>query len=126
MLRSRFARASLALRSRFAHTTPKVAGDGIEYDWGKSKHDFRDLNDGVPKHLRRNVEASFENLTRERRFKFSRKARSCKLAYLAPANREGETDADGGAPFAEIERLAKVRKTHRCCLEMHRDFCTAE
>ena len=70
-----------------------MAGDGIEYDWGKPKHDFRDLNDGVPKHLPRNAEASFENLTRERRFKFSRKARSYKLAYLALANREGETDA---------------------------------
>jgi hypothetical protein len=26
---------------------PELAGDGIEYDCGKSKHDFRQLNGGV-------------------------------------------------------------------------------
>ena len=52
---------------------PEVAGDGIEYDWGKSKHDFRELNDGVPANLRRNIVSSFDGLTRQRRFLFSRK-----------------------------------------------------
>lgn len=104
---------------------PEVAGDGIEYDWGKSKHDFRELNDGVPANLRRNIVSSFDGLTRQRRFLFSRKARSYKRAYLALANGEGELDASGAAPFAEIERLARQFKTHRCALEFGRAFILA-
>ena len=104
---------------------PEVAGDGIEYDWGKSKHDFRELNDGVPANLRRNIVSSFDGLTRQRRFLFSRKARSYKRAYLALANGEGELDASGAAPFAEIERLARQFKTHRCALEFNRGFILA-
>ena len=104
---------------------PEVAGDGIEYDWGKSKHDFRELNDGVPANLRRNIVSSFDGLTRQRRFLFSRKARSYKRAYLALANGEGELDASGAAPFAEIERLARQFKTHRCALEFSRGFILA-
>ena len=103
-----------------------MAGDGVEYDWGKSKHDFRASNDGVAANLRQNVEDSFAALTRQRRFKMSRKARSYKRAYLALADGDGETDTNGAAPFAEIERLARLCKTHRCCLEMHREFCVAE
>ena len=101
---------------------PELAGDGVEYDWGKSKHDFRAKNDGVPLHLRAHIKASFAGLTRERRFLFSRKARSYKRAYLALARGEGELESNGAAPFAEIERLSKQCKTHRCALDMNRVF----
>ena len=60
-----------------------------------------------------------------RRFLFSRKARAYKRAYLALANGEGEFEASGAPPFAEIERLSKQCKTHRCTLDMHRSFVVA-
>ena len=101
---------------------PELAGDGVEYDWGKSKHGFRASNGGVASNLRANIKASFAGLTCARRFLFSRKARAYKRAYLALANGEGELEASGAAPFAEIERLAKRCKTHRCALDMNRAF----
>ena len=104
---------------------PELAGDGIEYAWGKSKHDFRDRNDGIPAHLRDNIKASFIALTRERCFIFSRKARSYKKAYWALAHGHGTTETDGSASFAEIERLSKTFKTHRCALDLERRFILA-
>jgi hypothetical protein len=79
----------------------------------------------VPAHLRGNIKASFEGATCARRFLFSRKARAHKRAYLALTNGEGELEASGAPPFAEIERFAKWCKTHRCVLDMHRVLIVA-
>ena len=86
---------------------PELAGDGVEYDWGKSKHDFRANNDGSALHLRANIKASFAGLTRERRFLFSRKARSYKRAYLALARGEvaaRQEDAGAGGEGSRGQR----------------------
>ena len=116
--------ASITLCPHIRHPFPP-AGDGIEYAWGKSKYEFRRLNDGVPANLRANIKKSFEVLTRERCFVFSRKARSYKKAYRQLAEGNGHVMADGAAPLAEIERLAKLCKTHRCALDLERRFILA-
>jgi len=78
----------------------------------KSKHDFRRDNDAIAANLELNVRQALNTdttLTRERRFKFSRKARAYVRAYyelscgLAPK----------ALDHSEIERVAKVQKTHR-------------
>ena len=93
-----------------------MAGDGIEYDWGKGKHDFRRDNDGVPANLERNVKRALntdETLTRERRFKFSRKARSYTRGYYELSN-----GLDLRAlTHDEIERIVKRHKAHRSVSE---------
>ena len=87
----------------------------------KSKHDFRRDNDAIAANLELNVRQALNTdttLTRERRFKFSRKARAYVRAYyelscgLAPK----------ALDHSEIERVAKVQKTHRCCLDSHKAF----
>ena len=88
----------------------------LSQDWGKWKHDFRALNDGVAANLLANVKKAMAVLSRELRFKFSRKARSYKRAYRAL--RDGLNPAE----YEDIEKAAKTVKTHRCCLDQQRSF----
>ena len=99
-------------RRQFAEA-PELAGDGIEYCWGKGKYEFRHLNDGVPKHLQDNIWRALdptEVLFPLRVRKFARKTRSYKRAYREIAGGGGTV-----AQHAEIERHVKKVKAHRSC-----------
>lgn len=63
---------------------PEVAGLGIEFSWGKSKYEFRRLNDCEPQHLHENIAKSLmpDVLDAMRVRRFARKTREYKRAYM--------------------------------------------
>ena len=113
---------------------PPQLGVNSKTDWSTRKHlapaaeDLLPQTQTLPRHdanLRANIKKSFEALTRQRCFVFSRKARSYKRAYRSLADGEGHVESDGSASFKEIERLSKLCKTHRCALDQERRFILA-
>ena len=81
----------------------ELAGQGIEYDWGKSKQNFRRKN--KLKHFHQLILESWscENLKLSTSRKFARKARAYRRAYRTGADNE----------HAAIEKMVKVFKAHR-------------
>lgn len=104
---------------------PELAGEGVEYCWGKSKRDFRHLNDGIVTHLRENALRSLapDVLPLWRIRRFERKAWSYKQAYRKIA--EGRSGELTEAQYSEIEKLAKQQKAHRSCEKMQLAFIKA-
>ena len=98
---------------------PELAGVGIENSWGKSAQHFRANNDCVSRHLHRNVLDSLHssNLTLLRVCKFARRTRDYLLLYAQIAG--GEVQASS---HAAIEKLRKLRKTHRSAMDVDAAF----
>ena len=92
---------------------PELAGEGIEYCWGKSKFEYRKANDGKVNHQRANALASLSPtvLTMHHIRLFERKAWAYKRAYHKLAT--GATLS--ALEHADIERQAKLQKKHRSC-----------
>lgn len=100
---------------------PEVAGVGIEYSWGKSKYHYRRHNDFNMGTMEQRVLESIgpEVLTLERVRKFNRKARSYKLAYWKLSQ---GASAGSVAEHADIEKMTKVSKAHRCTFDQDYKF----
>ena len=119
---------------------PEVAGEGVEYEWGKSKMDFRRTNNYDPnvQRFERRVRQSMCTvdipkaqtwdkvadkiavLPKRRVRKYRRKANEYKKAYRIIDNKvEGEKGA-GAATYVDIEKLRKKCKAHRCT--EHQDY----
>ena len=100
---------------------PEIAGRGIEYCWGKAKMTFRHNNNYSPnaKNLEGRVRDALDSstvLTLERARKFNRKATDYKRSYVALDGGGGEVE------FADIEKMKKQSKTHRCTLDQDHAF----
>ena len=102
-----------------AASLPKRRREGLEYSWGKSKREFRQLNDRNPKHPRDNVLKAFKYLPLARVFRFARKPRTYMRAYARVHKLFGytEEDAKGVHGFSQVERIRKHSKTHRCTMD---------
>lgn len=101
---------------------PELAGKGIEYSWGKSKREFRQLNDCVPKHLHENVLKAFEYLDLARVCRFARKTREYMRAYARMHMLFGYGVEDKVEGFAAVQKFVKGCKTHRCTLDQDYAF----
>ena len=106
---------------------PEVAGRGIEYCWGKAKMTFRHNNNysSNAKNLEGRVRDALDPsaiLTLERARKFNRKASDYKRSYIALDGGGGDGDACGEVEYADIEKLKKKCKTHRCTLDQDYAF----
>ena len=106
-----FERGHLLIMSPKGH--PEIAGVGVEYAWGKSKREFRQLNDLVPKHLHKNILKAFECLDVQRCCRFARKTREYKRAYARMHGLFGAGEEEKLEGFAEVEKFVKAAKTHR-------------
>jgi hypothetical protein len=108
---------------------PELAGRGVEYAWGYSKLVFRRDNDAIALNLIKNVLAAIKADTKEaplnliRIRKFARKARDYKVAYKSffDAERNGDEEALQ-LSFVKIEHQVKHIKTHRCALDLDKNF----
>eukprot|EP00733_Pompholyxophrys_punicea_P001437 Pompholyxophrys_punicea_v1_NODE_719_length_1401_cov_9.679792.p1 type:complete len:135 gc:universal NODE_719_length_1401_cov_9.679792:74-478(+) len=98
----------------------ELAGVGIEYNWEKSKLEFRrNINDEEPSHLHANIlkslsTSAFRPLPLARVRKFARK-RDNRNVY-----REWDKimmSEDGGS-LEIIEKMRKTRKTHRNIVDL--------
>jgi hypothetical protein len=101
---------------------PEIAGLGIEYSWGKSKMEYRRLNDCVPKHMHANILESFEFLTLERVRKYARKTREYKRAYRIKHGQQSCTTAESLEGFAAVQKFVKHSASHRCTLDQDLTF----
>eukprot|EP00733_Pompholyxophrys_punicea_P000146 Pompholyxophrys_punicea_v1_NODE_24_length_5258_cov_21.593175.p1 type:complete len:471 gc:universal NODE_24_length_5258_cov_21.593175:1821-3233(+) len=106
-------RGHILLMSPKCH--PELAGLGIEYNWGKSKLEYRqNINDEDPAHLHDNILKSVSTspggpLPIARVRKFARKTRDYRNVY-----RNWDTLLETGEASLElIEKMRKKRKTHR-------------
>ena len=81
----------------------ELAGQGIEYDWGKMKQNFRRKNKLKNFHGLILDSMSRATLPLSTSRKFARKARAYRRAY-----RDGEPNS-----FADVEKLMKRYKCHR-------------
>ena len=99
---------------------PEIAGEGIEYCWGRSKYEFRHHNDYNPnaEAFERRVRIALLSCNLSLSRKFLRKANDYKRAYRELG--EGRTEA--GAVYADIEKLRKECKTHRCTFDQDYKF----
>ena len=104
------ARGHILIMSPKGHC--ELAGNGIEYDWGKMKQNFRRKNKYINFHALILDSMSRTALPLSTSRKFSRKARSYRRAY-----REGMDNA-----HTSIEKMIKKFKAHRNAL----DFAGAE
>ena len=110
---------------------PEIAGRGIEYCWGKAKMTFRHNNNysSNAKNLESRVRDALDSstvLTKERTRKFNRKASDYKRSYMA-LDRDGDnsesSEGEGEeVEYADIEKLKKKCKTHRCTLDQDYAF----
>lgn len=108
-------------RGHILQMSPKghceLAGNGIEYCWGKAKYFFRRSKRARTGDAFQSLiddALSEENLPLNRVRKFARKARTYRGMYKDPActNR------------ATVEKMYKVAKTHRSALDMDYKLCT--
>ena len=74
---------------------PKIAGAGIEYDWGVSKKFFRHDNNHIARNCERDVRISLSKVTLQIAQNTARRARSYMRAY----------EQDGGGSHLLIEIL---------------------
>ena len=95
-----------------------MAGEGVEYDWGCAKLDFRRTNLLVPKRFHVNVMASLSTIDRRKRLMFSRRARSYRNALK-------ELHATGTCSFDKIEQTVAKYKTHRNAVDFDSAFLKA-
>eukprot|EP00965_Chrysotila_dentata_P038299 1273069-Pleurochrysis_carterae.AAC.2 len=92
----------------------ELAGQGVEYDWGRQKQCFRRRN---TYNLTRFHDLILECMSRETlplstTRKFSRKARAYRRAYAEGVDNE----------HASIEKMVKTFKTHRCAADFAGKF----
>jgi hypothetical protein len=97
---------------------PEIAGEGVEYDWGCSKLDFRRTNLLVPKKFHTNVMASLATITRRKRIIFSRRARTYRRALTQLYN-------EGSCSFEKIINMVGTYKTHRNAVDFDSAFLKA-
>ena len=90
----------------------ELAGDGIEYDWGKMKQTFRRKNKYVKFHELILESMSRRALPLSTSRKFARKARAYRRAY-----REGVDNV-----HACIEKMVKKFKAHRNAKDFAKAF----
>ena len=119
--------------------TPKfhaeLAGEGIEYSWAHSKAFYRRLplsekrgRDSF-KQLVRDSTCAEKVLTKTRIQKFAARARAyiCTYHHLHQSMaKDGNQNLDWGLLYAEIERIMKLVKGHRCALDFDRGFVNSE
>jgi hypothetical protein len=100
---------------------PELAGCGVEYGWGKSKMTFRHTNDYSSNKVafEKCVRQSIASVTLERARRFLRKANDYKRAYRALAAGAG---AGKVAEYADIEKMRKQSKAHRCTFDQDYKF----
>ena len=99
---------------------PELAGEGVEYSWGKGKLEFRRSNDYNPNaaSLERRVRAALDSstvLTRSRIRKFIRRGNEYKRAYRELENGQ-QVDAGataGSVTHTDIEQMKRDVKAHR-------------
>lgn len=120
-----------------------MAGQGIEYIWGFIKKWYRKHNDCVSANFLANVNACMapELLPIERIYRMARKARTYTRAYAAIDRMDAlnETAEDGvdaldrSTKFedaqrgrAQVEKLVKTSKTHRCTMHQEGAMLDAE
>lgn len=95
--------------------TPKnqtLTGNGIEYDWGRMKQNFRRKNKYLNFHGLILESMSPQSLPLSTSRKFSRKARAYRRAYRQGTNNE----------FACIEDMVKRFKAHRNATDFAKAF----
>jgi hypothetical protein len=102
---------------------PELAGCGVEYGWGKSKYTFRHINNYSSNKVAfmKIVRQSLASVTLERARRFLRRANDYKRAYRALAEGAG---AEAVAAYADIEKLRKESKAHRCTFDQDYKFIT--
>ena len=99
---------------------PELAGEGVEYSWGKGKPEFRRSHDYNPNaaSLERRVRAALDSstvLTRPRIRKFIRRGNEYKRAYRELENGQ-QVDAGasaGSVTHTDIEQMKRDVKAHR-------------
>ena len=112
--------------SPIAH--PELAGEGVEYDWGFSKLNYRRApldekknKDKFRKLVRKCI--SRESITLEMRRKFARRAREYIVAYRALAlQRTDDSDPLPTMSASLIEKVMKVYKTHRNIVDQEKGW----
>jgi hypothetical protein len=95
---------------------PEMAGQGVEYGWGKAKQYFRRHNTMDNKTFKKRVIECMDTatvLTMERVRKFARRARAYRNGYKEP---------ELAGSYLGIERLVKRSKAHRCTLDQAYSF----
>ena len=94
----------------------ELAGQGIEYDFGRAKWWYRAHNSGSTAGLKTKSEESFrpEVATMRHTSNFARRARDYQREY-----RQGHKGL-------EVEDAKKVYKSHRAALESATTFCTED
>jgi len=125
---------------------PELAGDGIEYCWGKGKMHFRRTNNYDPNVARFEARVRQSLCTQDRRKedswtkeamiavlpprrvrKYRRKANEYKKTYRIIDNKvdgeEGDSVA-GGSSYADVEKLRSLCKIHRCTEHQDHKFLT--
>ena len=107
-------------RGHLLQLSPKyhaeLAGQGVEYCFGRCKWWFRSHNSHSTAGLRAKSEASFgaDVVSLGHTRKFARRARDYMRAYRA------------GYSGLAVEDGVKKHKTHRCALDFHFNFCREE
>ena len=106
---------------------PELAGMGIEYMWGKSKMTFR--RDGSyssnAESLERRVRAALDpNLVLhiKRVRAMQRRSNDYKRSYMLLGGGVGGGGASKVVEYADIEKMKKKCKTHRCSLDQDYKF----
>jgi len=116
-------RGHLLIMSPKGH--PELAGLGVEYCWGKSKRDYRQLNDCVPRHLHDNIVKSFACLDVARCRRFARRSREYKRAYARVHMLFGYDEDDALVGLKAVEKYVKHCSTHRCTADQDAAFLAA-
>jgi hypothetical protein len=100
---------------------PELAGRGVEYCWGKSKYEHRKHNTlaAGKAPFEKRVHAALESVGLSRSRSFLRKANDYKRAYRALNLASG---AAAAVAHADIEKMRKLTKAHRCTFDQDRKF----
>jgi len=100
---------------------PEIAGCGVEYGWGKSKYVFRHNNDYNPRAeaFEARTRAALASVTLARSRKYLRRANDYKRAYREIAL---GGSAEAAAFYADIEKIKKTCKSHRCTFDQDLKF----
>ena len=100
---------------------PEIAGHGVEYGWGKAKYEFRHSNDYSPNSeaFEKFVRFSLLPVTLARARKYLRRVNDYKRAY-----RELEVggSVEAAAVYADIQKIKRKCKTHRCTFDQDYAF----
>jgi len=118
-------------RSTKSH--PELAGEGIEYTWGRAKGVYRRARLSQKKgkeNFRKLVENCLSTqegedkggLTIEMIRKFSRRARRYILAYFNLEHEQEDNMNEEGVSEINIERIQKEFKTHRSAIDFDEKF----